>query len=69
MNPESAARYSANRLTITRQLAFASQMLKRPDGAPRTCVIDVVLSVNGLPAATVGLKNPLTGQRAEDACK
>ncbi|NVN05738.1 type I restriction endonuclease subunit R [Asaia spathodeae] len=69
MNPESAARYAANRLTITRQLAFASQALKRPDGGPRKCVIDVVLSVNGLPVVTVELKNPLTGQRAEDACK
>ena len=69
MNPESAAHYAANRLTITRQVAFASKALKRPDGGPRKCVIDVVLSVNGLPVATVELKNPLTGQRAEDACK
>ena len=69
MNPESAARYAANRLTITRQLAFTSNVLKRPDGTPRTCIIDVVLSVNGLPVVTVELKNPLTGQRAKDACK
>ena len=44
-------------------------MLKRPDGTPRKCIIDVVLSVNGLPVVTAELKNPLTGQRAEDACK
>ena len=69
LNPDSAARYAANRLTITRQLAFASSVLKRPDGTPRTCVIDVVLSVNGLPVVTVELKNPLTGQRAEHARK
>lgn len=69
MNPDSAARYAANRLTIRRQLSFASTVLKRPDGAPRTCIIDVVLSVNGLPVATVELKNPLTGQRARDACQ
>ncbi|WP_158743038.1 type I restriction endonuclease subunit R [Acidisphaera sp. L21] len=69
MNPDSAARYAANRLTITRQLSFASTVLKRPDGTPRTCVIDVVLSVNGLPIVTAELKNPLTGQRAEHACK
>lgn len=69
MNPESSARYAANRLTITRQLSFVSNVLKRPDGTPRTCVIDVVLSVNGLPVVTVELKNPLTGQRAVDACK
>ena len=69
LNPDSAARYAANRLTITRQLAFASSVLKRPDGMPRTCVIDVVLSVNGLPVVTAELKNPLTGQRAEHARK
>jgi type I restriction enzyme, R subunit len=69
MNPESAARYAANRLTIRRQLAFASTVLKRPDGEPRRCEIDVVLCVNGLPVVTVELKNPLTGQRARDACK
>ena len=69
MNPESAARYAANRLTIARQVAFVSSVLKRPDGKPRTCIVDVVLSVNGLPVVTVELKNPLTGQRAEDARK
>jgi type I restriction enzyme R subunit len=69
MNPESAVRYAANRLTIRRQLAFASTVLKRPDGEPRRCEIDVVLCVNGLPVVTVELKNPLTGQRARDACK
>jgi type I restriction enzyme R subunit len=69
LNPESAARYASNRLTITRQVNFTSQALKRPDGAPRTCILDVVLSVNGLPVVTVELKNPMTGQNAEDACK
>ena len=67
MNPESAALYSANRLTITRQLAFTSTVLKKPDGTPRRCILDAVLSLNGLPVVTVELKNPLTGQRAEDA--
>ncbi|MCC7273086.1 MAG: type I restriction endonuclease subunit R [Alphaproteobacteria bacterium] len=69
MNPDSAARYAANRLTIARQVAFASQALKRPDGAPRTCIVDLVLSLNGLPVVTAELKNPLTGQRAADACQ
>ena len=69
MNQASAKNYAANRLTIRRQLSFASTVLKRPDGTPRTCVIDVVLCVNGLPVVTVELKNPLTGQRATDACK
>lgn len=66
MNPEAAAKYVHNRLTITRQVAFAS-VLKRPDGKPRRCIIDVTLAVNGLPVVTVELKNPLTGQRASDA--
>jgi type I restriction enzyme R subunit len=69
MNPEAAQRYAANRLTITRQVSFTSKVLKRPDGTPRKCIIDVVLSVNGLPVVTVELKNPLTGQRAVDAQK
>jgi type I restriction enzyme R subunit len=69
MNPEAAARYAANRLTVTRQVEFVSQALKRPDGQPRKCIIDVVLAVNGVPVVTVELKNPLTGQRAEHARK
>lgn len=48
MNLESAVRYTTNRLTITRQPSLASQVLKRPDGSPRKCVIDVVLNLNGL---------------------
>ena len=69
MNPDAAARYAANRLTVTRQVEFVSEALKRPDGGKRKCIIDVVLAVNGLPVVTVELKNPLTGQRAEDARK
>lgn len=66
LNPESAQQYAHNRLTITRQVAFISA-LKRLDGKPRRCIIDVTLAVNGLPVATVELKNPLTGERADDA--
>ena len=68
MNPESAALYAKNRLTITRQVAFTSAM-KRLDGKNRRCIIDVTLAVNGLPVVTVELKNPLTGQRAVNAIK
>jgi hypothetical protein len=39
MNPESASRYAANRMTITRQVSFASNVLKKPDGTPRKCII------------------------------
>lgn len=66
LNPDSAAQYAHNRLSITRQVAFTS-VLKRPDGKPRRCIIDVTLAVNGLPVVTAELKNPLTGQRAADA--
>ncbi|WGH78602.1 type I restriction endonuclease subunit R [Jannaschia ovalis] len=68
MNPEAAALYGTNRLTITRQVAFAS-VLKRADGKNRRCIIDVTLSLNGLPVATAELKNPMTGQRAADAIR
>lgn len=66
MNPEAAESYARNRLTITRQVAFTSVM-KKADGKYRRCIIDVTLSLNGLPVATAELKNPLTGQRAADA--
>ena len=68
MNPEAAGSYARNRLTITRQVAFASVM-KKADGKNRRCVIDVTLAVNGIPVVTAELKNPLTGQRAADAVR
>lgn len=68
MNPEAAALYAANRLTITRQVAFTSVM-KNAEGKNRRCIIDVTLSLNGLPVATAELKNPLTGQRAADSVR
>lgn len=68
MNHEAAASYAANRLTITRQVAYDSVM-KKADGKSRRCIIDVTISLNGLPVATAELKNPLTGQRAADAVR
>src|SRR4051812_5601907 len=58
LNPELEARYGANRLGLTRQLHFSARCEKS---------LDVVLSLNGIPVATVELKNPLTGQTVEDA--
>ncbi|WP_422385498.1 type I restriction endonuclease subunit R [Oceanicaulis alexandrii] len=68
MNPEAAASYAANRLTITRQVAFTSVM-KNADGKNRRCIIDVTISLNGVPVATAELKNNLgsSPQRASDA--
>ena len=68
MNPEAAENYAKNRLTITRQVAFTSVM-KKVDGKNRRCIIDVTLAVNGIPAITAELKNPLTGQRAAHAIR
>ena len=68
MNPEAAESYARNRLTIARQVAFTSVM-KTAGGKNRRCIIDVTLSLNGLPVATAELKNPLTGQRAADAVR
>jgi len=60
LNPELEERYAKNRVGITRQLHFSARNEKS---------LDVVLSVNGIPVATVELKNPLTGQTVEDAMR
>lgn len=60
LNPELEARYAANRVGITPQLHFS----------PRTeHSLDVLISLNGIPVATLELKNPLTGQTVDDAKK
>ena len=58
LNPELAARYAANQLGITRQLHFSTRSEKS---------VDATLSLNGIPIATAELKNPLTGQTADNA--
>ena len=58
LNPELERRYAANRLGLTRQLRYSP----RSENS-----VDVTLSVNGIPIVTTELKNPLTGQRVEDA--
>ncbi|HPB55687.1 MAG TPA: type I restriction endonuclease, partial [Candidatus Aminicenantes bacterium] len=58
LNPEILAAYGENRLTVTRQVKFAVGEEKS---------IDMLLSLNGIPVATVELKNPLTGQTVEHA--
>ncbi len=60
LNPELNARYVANRVGLTRQLHFSPRSEQS---------LDVTLSVNGLPVATLELKNPLTGQTVEHARK
>ena len=58
LNPELEARYTANRLGLTRQLRYSSRSEKS---------LDVTLSLNGIPLVTLELKNHLTGQTAEHA--
>ena len=60
LNPELETRYAANRLGITRQLRYSPRSEKS---------LDVTLSLNGIPIATVELKNPLTGQTVDDAMR
>ncbi|MEV4565144.1 type I restriction endonuclease [Nonomuraea sp. NPDC049419] len=55
--------YRANRLTVIREVSYAT---KKADQGNR---LDLVLFVNGIPTATVELKNPLTGQGVEEAKK
>ncbi|MCD6296921.1 MAG: type I restriction endonuclease subunit R, partial [Deltaproteobacteria bacterium] len=58
LNPELEVRYAANCLGVTRQLHYSLKSEKS---------LDLVLSVNGIPVATLELKNPLTGQTVENA--
>jgi len=60
LNPDTKKLYDANRLTITRQLKYSHK---------HGNTLDVVLSVNGIPLATIELKNPMTGQTWKDAVR
>jgi type I restriction enzyme R subunit len=61
LNPDLEARYAGNILGITRQLHFST---KRPNDS-----LDLTLSVNGIPIATLELKNPLSGKTAANAIR
>jgi len=61
LNPDLEARYAGNILGIARQLHFST---KRPKDS-----LDVMLSVNGIPIATLELKNPLSGQTAANGIR
>ena len=58
LNPETQRLYNKNILTVTRQVHYSTK---------DESSIDMLLSVNGLPAATIELKNPFTGQDVDDA--
>ncbi|TAL71886.1 MAG: type I restriction endonuclease subunit R, partial [Bacteroidetes bacterium] len=58
LNPETTALYKQNNLQVTRQVHFSAKNNKS---------IDLLLSLNGLPIATIELKNHFTGQRVNEA--
>jgi type I restriction enzyme, R subunit len=58
LNPETLALYDRNILTVTRQVRYSNRNQNS---------IDLLLSINGLPVATVELKNHFTGQDVEKA--
>jgi type I restriction enzyme R subunit len=58
LNAETLELYAKNNIGITRQIPCHPQ-----DGS----TVDIVLSMNGLPLATIELKNPVSGQTME-AC-
>lgn len=60
LNPETVALYNQNRLTVTRQVKYSQKSQNS---------IDLVLSLNGIPVATIELKNQFTGQNTGNAQK
>jgi type I restriction enzyme R subunit len=60
LNPDAVALYEKNQLKVYRQVYFSNKNKKS---------VDVVLSLNGLPLATLELKNQFTGQNVGNALK
>lgn len=58
LNPEILDLYNKNRMTLTRQVRYSTENENS---------VDLLITLNGLPVATLELKNPLTGQTVEDA--
>jgi len=60
LNPETQKLYDKNILTVTRQVHYSTK---------DESSIDMLLSMNGLPVATIELKNAFTGQDVKNAKK
>ena len=60
LNPETQELYDKNQLKVIRQVYYSSKK-------ENTNSVDLVLSLNGIPAATIELKNHFTGQSTENA--
>lgn len=59
-SPDNWTQFNKNVLSVTRQLYYSDKHKNS---------LDMVLFLNGLPIATLELKNPLSGQTVEDAKK
>lgn len=60
LNPDAVELYNKNSLKVYRQIYFSTKDKKS---------VDVVLSLNGIPVATLELKNQFTGQNVGNALK
>jgi type I restriction enzyme, R subunit len=60
LNPDSQFLYDSNILSVYRQVHYSTRNEKS---------LDVVLGINGIPVATLELKNQFTGQTVENAKK
>ncbi|MVO09892.1 DEAD/DEAH box helicase [Flavobacterium sp. TP390] len=60
LNPDALALYEKNELKIHRQVYFSKQ---------NTNSVDLVIALNGIPVATLELKNQFTGQNVTNALK
>jgi len=60
LNPDTIALYNQNKLKVTRQVYYSKKNKNS---------VDLVLSLNGLPVATLELKNRFTGQNTTHAKK
>ena len=58
LNPDTLKQYSLNKHYVIRQVHYSTKNNKS---------IDLLLSLNGLPVATIELKNHFTGQRVKEA--
>lgn len=58
LNPDSVKSYEQNSLRVVRQVYFSAKTKQS---------IDLVLTLNGIPVATIELKNQFTGQNINDA--
>src|SRR5690606_30839415 len=60
LNPDAAPLYNHNSLKVYRQVYYSNDNKKS---------VDVLLAVNGIPVATLELKNQFTGQNITNALK